>query len=459
MKKEDNNTFNRKPIKVHLETFGEFELKSISGKDSEVIYELLKGIENPKEFTIQLLYNQIINPEIPISKFKKIPENELIELGRHFIKYEYNLSEYFTETTDKEFFINFRDAVENYLKNIYDSLSKSLKNIRAFSYRYPDVINQSNLISLAPKINIEHLLASRGLPTNLISIISKPAITTNSLISVASRLSSTSRIISNVLIPQIDTWKFWVSQKSLIFNNQVKLWEEFEEKYQIAQKDAISCLNKYKWFMTPSLPIDFVYTAIEICKKGGNQRKSMNELFINYFSEDNFAELENLVESWKDNEIFKSRMKILRDCVTILKETSSKANAANLVIPTLISQIDGIQSEFMKSHGLKVTRRGLIDSDGNILKDDDGNALNKKDWYRELTLNDELLDSANDIFLNILFQGSKTGEPLKTPFTFSRHKIMHGEYIKYGRMDNTIRAFLILDFLASLIEENGEDRS
>jgi len=54
---------------------------------------------------------------------------------------------------------------------------------------------------------------------------------------------------------------------------------------------------------------------------------------------------------------------------------------------------------------------------------------------------------ANEVFLNILFQGSQRGEPLKTPFTFNRHKIMHGEYVKYGRIDNTIRAFLILDFL------------
>jgi len=73
-----------------------------------------------------------------------------------------------------------------------------------------------------------------------------------------------------------------------------------------------------------------------------------------------------------------------------------------------------------------------------------------KGWFKGLTPNQKLLDLANDIFLNILFQRAQPGQPLETPFTFSRHKIMHGEYLRYGRIDNTIRAFLILDFLATL---------
>jgi len=35
-------------------------------------------------------------------------------------------------------------------------------------------------------------------------------------------------------------------------------------------------------------------------------------------------------------------------------------------------------------------------------------------------------------------------------FQFSRHKIMHGEDLQFGTIDNVIRAFLLLDFLANL---------
>ena len=95
----------------------------------------------------------------------------------------------------------------------------------------------------------------------------------------------------------------------------------------------------------------------------------------------------------------------------------------------------------MKQEGLEFKKNRWWDSNGDNIK--------WKVWW-EQTFNQDFLDLANDIFLNILFQDSKSGQPLDIPFIFNRHKIMHGEQFRYGRTDNTIRAFLILDFLASL---------
>ena len=50
-----------------------------------------------------LLYNQLVKPEISFENFRKIPDVEIINLTRKFIKEEYNLSEYFNETNDSEF--------------------------------------------------------------------------------------------------------------------------------------------------------------------------------------------------------------------------------------------------------------------------------------------------------------------------------------------------------------------
>lgn len=444
----------RRTTKVNLETSGEFELRSISGKDAEVIATLLEKIKDPNEFTIHFLYNQLSSPEIDFSKFKKIPENELEELARAFIKDEYNLSEYFTKTTDEEFFSNFRTAIQNYLTKINKSIINSFNTIRKFSFNYSNVIRPVNLESMIPKMNIPLLLTTPKIPpVNLSKMVAHSVVNTNSIISLSTGLNSISKTINQALIPQINFWNNWAAKNRSIFQNYGRLWKKFEEEYKIAEEEAIKCLKKYKWFMTPSLPIDFVYNAVRICKRGGNQTKVMNKLFIGYFLEDEFTELENMVESWKDKEIFKPRMKILRDCVSTLKSSSSNCNASNLVIPTLITQIDGIQRDFMNENDLKVTRQGLMDSDGNVLVNENGDKIYWKDWYGNLTTDDEILDSANDIFLNILFQKSQTGEPLETPFTFSRHKILHGESIRYGRKTNTIRAFLILDFLASLIED------
>ena len=81
---------------------------------------------------------------------------------------------------------------------------------------------------------------------------------------------------------------------------------------------------------------------------------------------------------------------------------------------------------------------------------------NWKTFFENQTSEDDPLDLANKIMLNILFQKSLKGLPLEKPFTFNRHKILHGEELRYGRKDNTIRAFLILDFLAVLMKQKTE---
>ena len=81
---------------------------------------------------------------------------------------------------------------------------------------------------------------------------------------------------------------------------------------------------------------------------------------------------------------------------------------------------------------------------------------NNDNWkrdFRSITESDIYSDVsglANDILLDFLFQNAYPGLPLEMPFTFNRHKILHGEITKYGRFDNTLRAFLILDFLNSV---------
>jgi hypothetical protein len=69
---------------------------------------------------------------------------------------------------------------------------------------------------------------------------------------------------------------------------------------------------------------------------------------------------------------------------------------------------------------------------------------------KTLIVPDKFDDIANNILLDVLFQESYKGRKLATPFNFNRHKILHGENVRYGRKNYLIRAFLVLDFLAHL---------
>ena len=101
----------------------------------------------------------------------------------------------------------------------------------------------------------------------------------------------------------------------------------------------------------------------------------------------------------------------------------------------LISQIDGILTDFAKQLGVENAdrRRDKFKQDFR--------SKTGKDIFSVVSELD------NDILLDLLFQTSYPGQPLKNPFSFNRHKIAHGEFLSYGRFDNTLRAFLILDFL------------
>lgn len=451
--KQQNNKFindlKKNEIRLKHKILGEFRLKYISTGDAISFFKILSEKKlSDREFVIKVLHNQIIKPRVKFEEFKKLSDKDLIKIARVFIKNETHTFQYFKDTGD--FFKDFRFAIKTYkekqyeqIKNIIDPKIKYIEDtLNKFSKRFAlSIALNSNLRSYINDClqGIEKI--SKELEEVQLRNLLNLKIITEEYYSFAFN-------INEYLKPNIVNWQKWVGKyESTIFYNIFKTWEKFSKEYKIDIKKSIKILKKYKWFISPSMPTSFIYEAVQIGRKKGNQRGVMNKLFVEYFSKNNFKNLKNLVERWKNNNIFKPRMKILRDCISTLKSAKRSSNPSNLVIPTLIAQIDGIQAEFMRQSGLHydIRKRGWINKSGK--------KINKRKWFIKQTLNSELLDIANDVFLNILFQKSNPGQPLTTPFTFNRHKILHGEYLIYGRIDNTIRAFLILDFLSSVSEK------
>jgi len=434
--------FNYSNTKSKSKTFGEIELKYISAGDLIFFVKLLDKVKDDKEFVTHVLYHQLITPKVSFTEFNKIPDDELIEIARDFIRHEQHTFQYFRETTDTEFFTNFRKAIKTYHQKQVERLKTALgpmielskRVFENFNKQYSGIIKQTTFI--AERIRAISRVAEqfREYQQDILE----------SLRLAIEQYQLTARLLSEALVPQINFWQKWVERNKAIFDSYARFWQNFQKQYKIAQQEAVQILRKYKCFITPSVPLSFVFEVVKIGRRKGNQRKAINRLFIDYFSLNNFRNLEKLVDGRQTNKIFKPRMKIFRDCVSVIKNAKRKYNPSTIILPTVIAQIDGIQREYMEQNGLSfdLKKRKWVDKKGNV--------IDWKAWFKGQTSNQELLDLANDIFLNILFQKSQPGRPLETPFTFNRHKIMHGEYLRYGRIDHTIRAFLILDFLATL---------
>lgn len=129
-----------------------------------------------------------------------------------------------------------------------------------------------------------------------------------------------------------------------------------------------------------------------------------------------------IVSKLKDNnKINPKRIVILEDCIKVLKYTSRRT-AANTILPVLITQIEGIWVDILGAKDKNKLK--------NIIED---------------MKNNKYVNPARELLADILFQHTKTKLPVKPDFC--RNKILHGEEVEYGSINNVIRAFLIIEFL------------
>jgi|YelNatPaOPRAMG01_1025707.scaffolds.fasta_scaffold42362_4 hypothetical protein len=409
--------------------FGKMEFKNISLNDLIAFQEILAKTKDDRELVLQILLNQLITSKVSLEELSLFPDSELVKIARDFTKQEPYLLAYLHETTDENFFTNFRKALITFLGKQLEGLPADINTIIESSRGIFENLSKQYASIVMPN---SFLAESLKAFSRIKDYLKDPLISLADLRPALEQFQFNTRIIAETIIPKMNFWKKWVEQNTIIFNEFKKFWETFQEQYKIAEEEAVRVLKKYNWLITPSLPSGFVFKIVKLSRRKGNHRKELNKMFLNYFSTRNFRNLEKLVEKWQTNDFFKPRMKIFRDCLFAIRNARGKYNCANVVLPTLISQIDGIKTEFMNRNGLSFWT-----------KEDEW-----KQWFKDQASNQRLLEAACDIFINILFQKSLPGESLKTPFWFNRHKIMHGEFFRYGRIEYIIRAFLILDFLA-----------
>ena len=221
-------------------------------------------------------------------------------------------------------------------------------------------------------------------------------------------------------------------------------FKNFEEN----SKQAANILRKYKWFISPHAPLDFVWAVIDIAHDQKRHDKEINELFLHYYTSDNWAGIENMIQSWNKNKLMQKRFRIIKDCLNVIKNCDRRINCANVVLPTLIIQIDGSINDFLIKKGHKWDFGGYSkqEKSGRILS---GRKTLLKSYKADYFSN-PFYKNVEDIILDFLFQTALARKPLKKPYGFNRHKILHGENTNYGRRVHIIRAFLILEYLTLL---------
>jgi hypothetical protein len=107
------------------------------------------------------------------------------------------------------------------------------------------------------------------------------------------------------------------------FHEFGKLVEEGAKRYQIAEQKAADVLEKYKWLISPSLPSTIIFELMQIGIQAGRNDAAINKLFWDYFSTNNWQNLEIMIRGWKGI-IKKERFDIIIDCLYMLQQTNEK---------------------------------------------------------------------------------------------------------------------------------------
>lgn len=343
-----------KNVQTKSELFGEMEFKYISVKDLDYITNLFSEIKDDKVFVFKFLFNQLLKPDLKYSKFIKLSDKQLIRIARDFIKSDPYIFKYFKETNNEDFYHNIRVSIkkynENYLKEI-NNLSKSLVTSQNILKKYNEKYAKITL----PSLNVNPIMVQRLKEISKISeqfntnspdlaISLKPIIEQNKIYA---------KIINEKFSEYTNNLIQWSQDNYDIFTKYSDYWNSFQKKYDVAEKDAIKILKKYKWFISPSMPLNFVFKIYSIGQENKDCSKDINSLFIDYFSSNNYKEFDNLLNKWKENYLIKDRIEIINDCILSIKNHSNVYNCSNIVLPTLIAQIDGIRVKYMEHYGFK----------------------------------------------------------------------------------------------------------
>ena len=310
----------------------------------------------------------------------------------------------------------------------YDTITSTIDNISVDSIASAEVsFNQLNIAQKA----IDDLIIS----LNRMGAIPR----------IIDEITTASNIIENSInrifpVSQIDIPDFSSQISSLLSNIDTSRSEDIRTLGPTLNQILIN----YQWFIHPRMPMPFVFGLLDLSKMD-NPRQEINRLFFYFFSYNDYDELKRLVNRWELSGKFRpGRLKIIKDCLNAILTAKNGKIPSTLIIPTLIAQIDGIQTEFLLKNNFTISKTHFISKTGQKM-------WQKEAWNDTFSPEDIFSSITNDIILDVLFATAYPGESIKTPINFSRHKIMHGERLDYGTKYNVIRTFLILDFLNDLL--------
>lgn len=248
-------------------------------------------------------------------------------------------------------------------------------------------------------------------------------------------------------------------QLDKVFNQIIQSWHpqldeifrKFDAMLKAAEIDSTivaPILAKSNLWITPSMPYDLILKVKELANSNDIKVESVERIFLEYFEENDWVMLHEMIKSWETSHPFAQRRHIIYDAFD-----AHKSGKYTLSIPTLLTQVEGVLSSITGKKGGKpyklfeeTIRQQYPDILNNVTKD-------------------ILLEFATSLFL---YKGIESehfttdklplwleSKGIREIDFMNRHAILHGIHINYASKINSLRVFLLLDSLHSLTDDEN----
>ncbi len=228
-----------------------------------------------------------------------------------------------------------------------------------------------------------------------------------------------------------------------------KIAEKIDAMLKGAEADAeiiAPLLEKSNLWITPSMPYSLIFDIKELANNNDTRVEAVEKVFLQYFEENDWKMLQEMVESWEVSHSFAQRKHIIHDAFD-----AHKTGKYTLSIPALLPQAEGVLSS--------ITGKGA------------GKPYKLFDETIQQEYPDILNNIAKDILLRFatsLYKGIKPehftadklplwlkSEGIKESDFMNRHAILHGIHVNYASKINSLRVFLLLDSLYFLVYDEN----
>lgn len=209
---------------------------------------------------------------------------------------------------------------------------------------------------------------------------------------------------------------------------------DFTERFKKLEEETRAALKDTGWIICPSLmqiPVNDLSFSVKRYSQGDKGRSITKTIKDFYGLNSNWEILETTVNGWKTHKLFtKQRMRIIYDALEAHKEKKF-----TLSIPSLLPQIEGIITEYIKNKpGEKIPMSKSL-----------------KKAQKAIGLQGETFGT--DTFLYFmeeqLYVDTDTLGKKRNRKNLNRHGILHGKYPGYPDCTRSLKCFMILDVICS----------